>query len=161
MPIAILAVFAGLYYWYPKMFGRHMNEFWGKVHFWGTAIPFNLIFIPLFILGAGGQHRRISNFQNFPELNTEFFNSMRVFATMSLVVMLLCQIPFLINFVWSMFKGKKAEANPYKANTLEWQCPSPPPHGNFGDNMPEVYRGPYEFSHPDHNEDYWPQNQKA
>src|SRR5690606_26227015 len=65
-PIAIIATFAGIYYWYPKMFGRMLNDFWGKVHFWGTIIPFNCVFIPLFYLGAAGQHRRIYNYKNFP-----------------------------------------------------------------------------------------------
>ena len=71
--------------------------------------------------------------------------------------MLVAQFIFLWNFFYSMFKGKKAGRNPYKANTLEWVAPSPPGHGNF-DEMPTVYRGPYEYSHPDHDEDYWPQN---
>ncbi len=160
VPIAIIAVFAGIYHWFPKMFGRHMSEFWGKVHFWGTVIPFNMIFIPLFYLGASGQHRRIYNYQNFPELGIPELQNLRIFATSSLILMLAFQIPFLINFVYSMFKGRKAEANPWKANTLEWAAPSPAPHGNFA-VMPEVYRGPYEYSVPGRDKDYWPQNEKA
>lgn len=157
-PIAIIATFAGIYYWFPKMFGRHMNETLGKIHFWGTLIPFNLIFIPLFFLGAAGQHRRIYSYENFSELYK--FQPVRVFVTTSLVVMLLFQFPFIFNFIYSMFRGKKADRNPWKANTLEWVAPSPPPHGNFAD-MPDVYRGPYEYSVPGRSSDYWPQNEKA
>ncbi len=158
-PIAIIGTFTAIYYWYPKMFGRMMNETWGKIHFWGTIIAFNGIFLPLFFLGAAGQHRRIYNYQNFPDLAGDNMQDLRVFATISLVIMLLFQIPFVINFIVSLKRGKKAGKNPWKANTLEWVAPSPPPHGNFPDGMPEVYRGPYEFAHPDREDDYWPQNE--
>lgn len=160
-PISIIAVFAGIYYWYPKIFGKMMNETLGKIHFWGTVIPFNLIFIPLFFLGAAGQHRRIYNYENFPELAKPIMQEMREFATISLVVMLLFQIPFLYNFFASIFAGKKAGRNPWKANTLEWQCDSPPPHGNFPEGLPNCYRGPYEYSVPGRDSDFWPQNEKA
>ena len=160
VPIAIIAVFAGLYFWFPKMFGRFMSEFWGKVHFWGTTISFNLIFLPLFFLGAAGQHRRIFNFQNFPDLAKPYLQDLRVLATASLVAMILFQIPFLINFFYSMFWGKKADRNPWKANTLEWQADSPPPHGNFPE-LPSVYRPPYEYSVPGRSSDYWPQSEKS
>jgi cytochrome c oxidase subunit 1 len=158
-PIAIIAVFAGIYYWYPKMFGRLMSERLGKIHFWGTVIPFNFIFIPLFLLGAAGQHRRIFNFQNFPELATSGLQNLRIVATASLVIMLLFQLPFLFNFVYSLFRGEKAGRNPWQANTLEWAAASPPPHGNF-EELPEVYRPPYEYSVPGRAEDYWPQHLK-
>jgi cytochrome c oxidase subunit 1 len=156
-PIAIIGVFAGLTYWFPKMFGRMMNEFWGKAHFWITIITFNCTFIPLFFLGAAGQHRRIFDFQNYPDLSHQWMINAREFATMALVVMLIAQAIFLINFFYCIFKGKKAERNPYKANTLEWVAPSPPIHGNF-EELPTVYRGPYEYSVPGREEDYWPQN---
>jgi cytochrome c oxidase subunit 1 len=159
-PIAIIGTFAGLTYWFPKMFGKHMNELWGKIHFWGTIIPFNLIFIPLFILGAVGQHRRIYNFEHYPELARPELYDLRQLATIATVVMLAFQVVFLVNFFGSMFRGRKAEKNPWKANTLEWVADSPPPHGNFAE-LPTVYRGPYEFGHPDREEDYWPQNQPA
>jgi cytochrome c oxidase subunit 1 len=156
-PIAIIGVFAGLTFWFPKMFGRMMNETLGKLHFWGTIITFNVIFIPLFLLGVGGQHRRIYDYQNFPDLAGQGMQDLRVLATTALVVMLLFQFLFLWNFFYSMFRGKKAEKNPWKSNTLEWTAPSPPPHGNFAE-MPTVYRGPYEYSVPGREEDYWPQN---
>jgi cytochrome c oxidase subunit 1 len=157
-PIAIIATFAGVIFWFPKMFGRHMNEMLGKIHFWGSIIAFNGIFIPLFILGAAGQHRRIYNYEHFPELAIPEFQQLRVIATISMLVLLAFQAIFLFNFFHSLFKGKKAEANPYNSNTLEWTVPSPPPHGNFKE-FPTVYRGPYEYAHPDREDDWWPQNE--
>jgi cytochrome c oxidase subunit 1 len=156
-PIAIIATFAAITYWFPKMFGRVMNETLGKVHFWGTVIPFNLIFIPLFLTGAAGQHRRIYSYENFPQLSTPWLNHLAVVATVALVVMLAFQVVFLANFFWSLRHGKKVGANPWNANTLEWAAPSPPPHGNFA-TMPTVYRGPYEYGVPDRELDYWPQH---
>ncbi len=159
-PIAIIGGFAAFTYWFPKMFGRMMNDTLGKIHFWGTVIPFNFIFIPLFVLGLGGEHRRIYNTQNFPELAP--LQPVRVLATVSLIVMLLFQLVFLVNLVRSLWKGPKAGKNPWKSNTLEWTAESPPPHGNWPvDQMPRVYRGPYEYGHPDREEDYWPQNLPA
>jgi cytochrome c oxidase subunit 1 len=165
-PIAIIAVFAAIYYWFPKMFGRMMNETLGKIHFWGTFISFNFIFLPLFYSGMAGTHRRIYSYENFSELyNTtgpqNISQDMQVIATYALLVMIAFQVVFIINFFWSLFAGQKAEANPWQANTLEWQAPSPPPHGNFPpDDMPVVYRPPYEYSVPGRESDFWPQNEK-
>ena len=156
-PIAIIGTFAGVTFWFPKMFGRMMNDFWGKIHFWGTIIPFNCIFIPLFVLGIGGQHRRVYNFEHFPELAGPAMQDVRVFATVSLLIMLAFQVIFLINFFVSLRSGKKAGDNPWRSNTLEWTTQSPPPHGNWP-TLPKVYRGPYEYSVPGRQEDYWPQN---
>jgi len=157
-PIAIIGTFAGLTYWFPKMFGRHLNETWGKIHFWGTILPFNGIFIPLFFTGLLGDHRRIYSYEHFPDLNTEWLQSLRMLATVSAIMMFAFQVPFLINFVMSAIRGKKADKNPFKSNTLEWTADSPPPHGNFP-VLPTVYRGPYEYSHPDREDDYWPQDE--
>jgi cytochrome c oxidase subunit 1 len=154
-PIAIIGTFAGVTFWFPKMFGRMMNETLGKIHFWGSIIPFNCIFIPLFVLGMAGQHRRIYDFTQFPELAQ--YQDWRVFATVSLLIMLAFQVIFIWNFFYSLFKGEKAPLNPWNSNTLEWTAESPPPHGNWKE-LPTVYRGPYEYSHPDREEDYWPQN---
>ncbi len=156
-PIAIIGVFAGVTFWYPTMFGRMLNETLGKIHFWGTIIPFNLIFLPLFILGLGGQHRRVYNYEHFPELAGQSMQDLRVFATVSLVIMLLFQLVFIWNFVVSMFRGERAGSNPWKSNTLEWTTASPPGHGNWQE-LPTVYRGPYEYSVPGREADYWPQN---
>jgi cytochrome c oxidase subunit 1 len=154
-PITIIGFYAGITFWFPKMFGRMMDERLGKIHFWGTIIPFNLIFIPLFVLGIGGQHRRIYDFTNYPDLVQ--YQDVRVLATSALLVMLAFQIPFLYNFVKSLFWGEKAPKNPWNSNTLEWTAESPPPHGNWPE-LPTVYRGPYEYGAPGREEDYWPQN---
>jgi cytochrome c oxidase subunit 1 len=161
-PIAIIAAFAGIAYWFPKMFGRLMDERLGKIHFWGTIIPFNLVFIPMFILGLSGEHRRIYDYTNFPELATPGMQALRITATVALIVMLLFQFVWIWNFVWSMRRGKQAGPNPWRANTLEWSTESPPPHGNWPANqLPRVYRGPYEYSVPGRDRDYWPQNEPA
>jgi cytochrome c oxidase subunit 1 len=160
-PIAIIGTIAGITFWFPKIFGRMMNETLGKIHFWGTIIPFNFIFIPLFVLGIGGQHRRIYNYQHFPELAGEGMYTLREIATVSLLVMLAFQFVFFYNCFTSWRKGKQAGKNPWHANTLEWTTESPPPHGNWPEGLPNVYRGPYEYGHPDREEDYWPQNQPA
>ncbi len=159
-PIAIIGVFAGITFWYPKMFGRMMNDLVGRIHFWGTIIPFNFIFIPLFVLGAAGQHRRIYDYTHFPDLATPAFQDMRVFATLSLVVMLFFQGVFLLNFFVSLWRGAPAPRNPWRSNTLEWTAPSPPPHGNFAE-LPNVYRGPYEYGVPGREDDYFPQDVPA
>ena len=157
-PIAIIGTFAGFTFWFPKMFGKMMNDTLGKIHFWGTVIPFNFIFIPLFILGAAGQHRRIYSYESFPELSQPWMQDLRQLATIALLVMLGFQLVFFYNFITSLLRGKPAGKNPWKSSTLEWTTASPPPHGNWPEGLPSVYRGPYEYSHPDHDEDYWPQN---
>jgi len=158
-PIAIIGAFAAITYWFPKMFGTMMSERLGKIHFWGTVIPFNFIFIPLFVLGVGGQHRRIYDYQTFPELAGVDMQNLRVVATVALLVMIAFQFVFFYNCFKSWTSGEKAPRNPWKANSLEWTTESPPPHGNWpADDMPVVYRGPYEFSVPGRDDDYWPQN---
>ncbi len=157
VPIAIFGLFAGLSYWFPKMFGRMMSDTWGKVHFWGTCISFNFIFIPLFFTGLRGDHRRIFDYSNFPDQMKPGLQDLRILATLALLVMLASQLIFIVNFFYSMFKGPKAEANPWQANTLEWHAASPPPHGNFP-TLPNCYRGPYEYSVPNREDDYWPQH---
>jgi cytochrome c oxidase subunit 1 len=157
-PITIIGFYAGITYWFPKMFGRMMNETLGRIHFWGTVIPFNVIFMILFVLGAAGQHRRIWDFTEFPDLAV--WQNWRVVATCALLVMLSFQLVFLYNFFSSLLRGPRAEKNPWKANTLEWTADSPPPHGNWKE-LPTVYRGPYEYSVPGREKDYWPQNEPA
>ena len=157
VPIAIISVFAGITFWFPKMFGRMMNETLGKIHFWGTVIPFNVIFIPLFITGLAGDQRRIYSYAQFAEQSRPALQHLRTLSTIGLLVMLSFQLVFLFNFFWSLRKGKRAEANPWRSTTLEWTVPSPPPHGNFAE-LPTVYRGPYEYGLPGRADDYWPQN---
>ena len=157
VPIAIISVFAGLTFWYPKMFGRMMNETLGKIHFWGTVIPFNIIFIPLFMTGVAGDQRRVYSYAQFAEQSRPALQHLRTTSTIALLFMLAFQVVFVFNFFWSLRKGKRAEANPWRSTTLEWTVPSPPPHGNFA-VMPTVYRGPYEYGLPGRTDDYWPQN---
>jgi cytochrome c oxidase subunit 1 len=156
-PIAIIGGFAGITFWFPKMFGRMMNEPLGKLHFWITIIAFNCIFIPLFVVGTAGEHRRIFDYTYFAELNRPELRNLDKFATLSLLTMLAAQPLFIVNFFWSLFRGEKAGKNPWNANTLEWSADSPPPHGNWPE-LPRVYRGPYEYSVPGREQDYWPQN---
>jgi cytochrome c oxidase subunit I len=159
-PIAIIGTFAGVTFWFPKMFGRMMNDTLGKLHFWITITAFNCIFIPLFVLGAAGQHRRIFDYTNFPQLAVPWMQHLRIVATVSLLIMLGAQLIFIYNFFHSLFRGPVADKNPWKSNTLEWTAESPPPHGNWS-KLPTVYRGPYEYSVPDRESDYWPQNEPA
>jgi cytochrome c oxidase subunit 1 len=151
----IFALFAAVYYWFPKMFGRMTNEPLGKIHFVLTYIFFNGAFFPMHFLGVAGHMRRIYN-----PMQYEFLQPMQhwnVFITTSALILGASQIFFLINFFWSLFAGKKAERNPWQANTLEWSAATPPPHGNFA-TTPTVYRGPYEYSSPEVKEDWLPQD---
>ena len=155
---SIFGAFAGIYYWFPKMFGRMMNTPLGKIHFWGTFLTFNGVFFPMHIIGVGGHMRRIYNPLQYEFLQwTEPWN---VFMSVSAFLLGLAQIPFIVNFVWSLVAGAKAPVNPWDANTLEWTAPSPPPHGNWGATLPVVYRGPYEYSSPEVAEDYLPQDRR-
>ena len=153
---SVFGIFAGIYYWFPKMFGRMMNETLGKIHFWLTFVAFNCVFFPMHILGVGGMMRRIYNPMQYEFLQP--LQPINVFITISAIFLGLAQIPFVINFFWSLFAGKQAALNPWQANTLEWSAPSPPPHGNWGETLPVVYRGPYEYSSPEVAEDYLPQD---
>jgi cytochrome c oxidase subunit 1 len=150
------AGFAGITYWYPKMFGRMMNETLGKIHFWLTFVFFNAVFVPMHYVGLRGMVRRIANPMQYDFLQP--LQPINVFITVAAILLLVGQIPFVINFFWSMIRGRVAERNPWQANTLEWSAPSPPPHGNF-ETVPAVYRGPYEYSAPDAAEDWLPQSQ--
>ena len=153
-PSVFMGGFAGLYFWYPKIFGRMMNETLGKIHFFVTVISFNCVFVPLFLAGAAGNMRRVYNPMQYDFL--KHLAPIHQFATIATIVLLLGQIPFIINFFWSMFKGAKAPDNPWQANTLEWATSSPPPHGNF-EHVPTVYRDPYEYSVPGAAQDFVPQ----
>jgi cytochrome c oxidase subunit 1 len=153
----VFGMFAAIYYWFPKMFGRMMNETLGKIHFCLTFIFFNATFFPMHFLGVAGHMRRIWN-----PLQYEFLQplqGMNQFISVSAFLLALSQVPFVINLVWGLCAGKKAAENPWHANTLEWAAPSPPPHGNWGETIPTVHHGPYEYSVPNMAEDYLPQHQ--
>ena len=153
---SIFGAFAAIYFWFPKMFGRMMNEPLGKLHFWTTFISYNVAFFPMHILGVGGMMRRIYNPTQYEFLqNLQWWNVVITYGAFALG---LAQIFFVINFFWSLFAGRRAPANPWNATTLEWTAPSPPPHLNWGDRIPTVYHGPYEYSVPGVSEDFSPQN---
>ncbi len=164
-PGTIFALFAGVYYWFPKITGRTMNEFWGKVHFVLSLIFMNLIFMPMFIQGLEGMHRRMYDggaaYSAAPDLAHGLATAIKLNVGISHAAWLLglAQVPFIINFFWSIRNGRKVESdNPWQATTLEWQTPTPPPHGNFT-RPPVVHRGPYEYSLPGRAKDFTPQNE--
>ena len=127
----------------------------GKLHLALTFLFFNAVMFPMFLLGIGGMPRRIYDWSQYAYLaHTGPLNRM---MTVSAFCLFAAQLIFIINFFWSLFKGKKAPANPWEATTLEWSTPSPPPHGNF-ERTPTVYRGPYEFSVPGGATDFLPQH---
>ena len=153
---SVFALFGGIFFWFPKMFGRHMNNTLGKIHFWLSFIAFNCTFFPMHILGVGGHMRRIANPMQYEFLQP--LQGINVFITMSAFVLGTAQILLLVNVFWSIFRGKVAERNPWQANTLEWHAPTPVPHGNFV-TIPQVSRGPYEYSVPGAEKDWLPQAQ--
>ena len=154
---SLFAILGGIVFWYPKMFGRMMNEGLGKLHFWLTFIFYNCTFFPMHIIGMEGHMRRIYDPTIYDFLKpVQHWN---VFISISAFLLFASQIIFFFNFWYSMFWGKKAELNPWEDNGLEWSLPSPAPHGNW-ETPPTVYRGAYEYSVPGASEDYIPQNKK-
>jgi cytochrome c oxidase subunit 1 len=136
----VFTIFAGIYYWFPKMTGRQYNEKLGKLHFWLTFIGFNLTFFPMHLIGTQGMPRRVSDYS--PQFaNWNLFISIASFALGASTIV------FLYNMVTSMRRGAPAEANPWRALTLEWQVSSPPPIFNF-DEIPQVVGNPYEYGVP-------------
>ena len=172
-PGTIFAIFAGVYYWFPKMTGRRMNEFWGRVHFWGSLIFMNLIFMPMFAQGMAGMSRRMSDGGATYSLANpdnaditvgalgDTIMGLNVSISAAAWAMLVAQLPFIVNLFWSVKHGEKVKSdNPWQATTLEWETPTPPPHGNFIKEV-KAYRDPYEYSVPGAKEDFTPQAQPA
>lgn len=170
-PGTIFAFFAGIYYWFPKATGRYMSDYWGRVHFWLSLVFMNLIFTPMFLQGLAGMHRRMYDggvtYMGTATPEEGVVGILAKYVEMNQTISIaawclgLSQIPFIINFFYSITNGKKVEStNPWKATTLEWQTPTPPPHGNF-DGPVEVYHGPYEYSSPHNDDDFIPQNVKG
>ena len=153
----LFGVFAGIHFWFPKMFGRMMNEKLGKTHFVLTFIGANGTFSPMHFLGMQGMPRRYAD----PYLHgyLEHLLPMNQFMTISAIVMGAAQILWFINIFYSMFFGPKADRNPWHATTLEWTAPSPPPHGNF-DVLPIVYHGPNEYAVENGDRDFLMQTEK-
>lgn len=151
---SIFGVFSAIYYWFPKMYGKMLNEGWGRMHVIWSFIFFNLTFFPMHIIGVGGHMRRIADPTVYDFLKP--FQGMNAFITWSAIGLGFTQFILLFNIIWNLNYGKKAPRNPWRSNTLEWAAPPHPGHGNFDTDI-TVYRGPYEYSHENRESDYWPQ----
>ena len=156
---SLFGIFAAITFWFPKMFGKLMNETANKIHWLLTFVLFNVVFFPMHMLGSGGMMRRLYDPTQYPHL--EPMQDTNIMITVAALLLFAVQLIYALNFFWSLARGKKADANPWQANSLEWSAPSPPPHGNWGGVMPVVNRGPYEYSAPDHAKDYWMQTEPA
>ena len=156
----VLAVFGAIYHWYPKITGRMFNETLGKWHFWLTFLGTYSIYLPMHYLGILGVPRRYYA-TGITDFIPESAQSLNVGITMAALLVAVVQIIFFVNIIWSLFNGKKAESNPWGATTLEWQTPdTPPKHGNWGPELPVVYRWAYDYSVPGQPQDFIPQTEQ-
>ncbi len=155
---AFFGLFAGVYHWFPKMFGRMMNNGLGYIHFWITFIGSYLVFFPLHYIGMAGFPRRYYSFSTFQAGNIESFVDLNVFVSYAALITFGAQFILLFNFFYSMFRGKKATKNPWRSNTLEWTTPINPGHGNWVGAIPKVERWAYDYSKTGSKEDFIPQN---
>ena len=151
---SLFAIFAGITFWLPQMFGRLMGEGLGKVHFALTFVSYNLVFFPMHNLGLGGMMRRLYDPTLYEYLQP--LQPMNRFISVAVFGLVTTQALFVVNFFWSIWRGREAGPNPWRSNGLEWTVPSPPPHGNFAET-PVVHRGPYEYSSPEAADDFLPQ----
>ncbi len=158
-PGTLFALFAGVYYWFPKVTGRKMNEFLGQLHFWPSLVFMNGVFFPMMIQGLNGVSRRLADGGISYDFAGEVAGLNRMMSV-SAWCLALAQIPFIINFFMSIRNGEKAGRNPWNSTTVEWLAPSPAPHGNFDQEI-VVTRGPYEYSVPGSDKDYVPQAEPA
>jgi cytochrome c oxidase subunit 1 len=155
----VLAVFGGIYHWFPKVSGRMYDPLLGKLHFWVTFIGAYLIFFPMHYLGLLGMPRRYYAYENYAFI-PESAHTLNEFITIVALFVGAMQLMFLFNLAWSTFRGQMAGGNPWRAASLEWFTPhTPPGHGNWGEEAPVVYRGAYEYGVQDGDSDYLPQNQ--
>ncbi len=154
--VGFFGMIAGVYHWFPKMFGRMMDSKLGAVHFWLSFIGIYLVFFPQHYIGIAGFPRRYYSFTNFDAFSS--FTDLNMLVTVAAFVTFVAQIIFLFNFFYSMFRGRKATANPWNATTLEWTTPVNLGHGNWPGEIPTVHRWPYDFSKPGAKEDFIPQN---
>jgi len=154
---AIYGMFAGVYHWFPKMYGKMMNKNFGYIHFWGTFICAYGVFFPMHFLGLAGLPRRYYTNSAFPMFDglTDINSVITFFALAGAIV----QMIFLFNFFYSIFKGTKTKQNPWRSNTLEWTAPIERMHGNWPGEIPHVHRWPYDYSKPGANEDFLPQTE--
>jgi len=153
---ALYGMFAGIYHWFPKMFGRMLNKNLGYVHFWVTAVCAYGVFFPMHFIGLAGLPRRYYTNTNFPLFDD--LQNVNVLITVFALVGGVFQLVFLYNFFSSIFYGKRTVQNPWRSNTLEWTAPIEHMHGNWPGEIPHVYRWPYDYSKPGHDEDFIPQN---
>jgi cytochrome c oxidase subunit I len=156
--VTLFGIFAGIYYWFPKIFGRMMNESLGKLHFWLTLPSFYFLFLWMHYMGLGSMPRRYYAFYEYKFM--EALAGQHVYVSSAAFILGAAQLIFLFNFFWSLRAGKPAGENPWEANTLEWAAPSPPPHGNWPGSIPRVFRWPYEFI-SGAKKDYLPQSAPA
>jgi len=150
--------FAGIYHWFPKMFGKMMNNKLGIIHFWLTFISVYLVFFPMHFIGMGGVPRRYYTYSEFQFTNFEAYLDLSVFITIAAIVGVFGQFIFLINLINSLRNGELASENPWNANTLEWTTPVNPGHGNWPGKIPAVHRWPYDYSKPGAKKDFLPQH---
>jgi cytochrome c oxidase subunit I len=154
----ILVIFGGIYHWFPKVTGRMLNDTLGKLHFWVTFLGTYAIYFPMHYLGFLGVPRRYYAFDSF-EFIPPSAQELQAFITVVALIVGVFQLVFIFNLAWSAFKGKRADGNPWRATTLEWQTPDTPPvHGNWGPKLPVVHRWAYDYSVPGAEEDFLPQN---
>ncbi|WP_199538150.1 cbb3-type cytochrome c oxidase subunit I [Emticicia sp. C21] len=153
---AFFGMVAGVYHWFPKMFGRMMNATLGYIHFWVTIAGVYVVFFPQHYLGIAGFPRRYYAYTGFDFTNK--YQDLAELSTIAAIVVFAANIIFLFNFFYSIFWGKKATANPWRSNTLEWTTPVEPGHGNWPGEIPVVYRWPYDYSKPGAAEDFIPQH---
>ncbi len=154
---ATFSILGALFFWFPKLFGRRLNEPLGKIHFWLTFAGVYCVFMPMHWLGliAHTNHYSGSRIAAIAAI----VGPVRAFITFAILLTVFAQGIFLVNFLWSFFRGERVlECNPWRATTLEWSVPSPPPGDDFGQTDPVVYRGAYEFSVPEVAEDFVPQH---
>jgi cytochrome c oxidase subunit I len=155
---ALFGIFAATYYWFPKMFGRMMNETMGRLHFWLTFIGVYAIFVPFHLLGIAGHPRRYADTLWFEFLKQ--LDPLHVFITIAAFLTAAAQLIFVVNLFMSLWRGARAGDNPWEATSLEWAVATPPPAENFGDHLPVVHRGPYEYSMPGAAKDYSMQSEE-
>jgi cytochrome c oxidase subunit 1 len=148
----LFAIFAATYFWFPKMFGRMMNQRLGVLHFWISFLGAYAIFMPMHLLGIAGHPRRYSELTGVQYVAV--LAPLQTFVTVAAIITIASQFLFLANFFWSMFKGAPAGENPWQCTTLEWRLPSPTPRRGFGDEAPVVSHGPYEYSVPGAESDF-------
>jgi cytochrome c oxidase subunit I len=154
----LLVVFGGIYHWYPKISGRMLDDRIGKLHFWITFLGTYLIYFPMHYLGVLGMPRRYYNFENYQFIPPSAY-ALNTFITVVALIVGAAQLLFIYNLAWSAVRGRRAEANPWRAASLEWQTPATPPaHGNWGPHMPVVYRWAYAYSVPGAPQDFIAQN---